>query len=230
MDSFSTDRTREIARGYGARVVLCNGRRSKARNVGASVARGEFIFSVDSDMELMPDVVNECVAKSGCGADALIVPEVSVGEGFWAECKALEKTCYIGDNIIEASRFFRRSVFESIGGYDSELEAGEDWDLNQRISKAKCRIGRIHEFIKHHEGRLRLRDIMLRKRFYGKTVRLYQMKHPKEAKQQLTLIRPAFVRNWRKLAKDPIHASGMFFMKLCEFNAGCLEYLLSNNG
>jgi hypothetical protein len=50
------------------------------------------------------------------------------------------------------------------------------------------------------------------------------MKHPKEASVQLTLIRPAFIRNWRKLAKDPAHALGMLFMKFCEFGAGWIGF------
>ena len=45
----------------------------------------------------------------------------------------LEKLCYVGDDLIEAARFFRKSSFDAIGGYDVDLEAGEDWDLNQRL-------------------------------------------------------------------------------------------------
>jgi arabinofuranan 3-O-arabinosyltransferase len=98
VDNYSTDGTRGIAEKYGAKVVLCRGVRSKARNVGADLAKGVFIFSIDSDMELTPNVVGECVAKAESGFDAVIIPEVSVGEGFWAKCRALEKLCYIGDD------------------------------------------------------------------------------------------------------------------------------------
>ena len=63
VDNYSTDKTREIAEKYGARVVMCRAIRSRARNVGGGLARGEFILSVDSDMELTPNVVSECVAK-----------------------------------------------------------------------------------------------------------------------------------------------------------------------
>ena len=45
-------------------------------------------------------------------------------------------------------------------------------------------------------------------------------KHPEEAKYQLRLIRPAYTKNWRELAKDTAHALGMLFMKTCEFIAG----------
>jgi hypothetical protein len=175
-------------------------------------------------MELTSDVIRECIAEIENEFDAIIVPEFSVGNGYWAKCKALEKDWYIGDNLIEAARFFKKSIFESISGYDSKLEAGEDWDLNQRI-KAEYRIGRTNAFIKHHEGRLSLSKAINKKCQYGKTLHKYKKKHPKEAKQQLTVIRPAFLKNWRKLCSDPSHAVGMLFIKTCEYTAGFFGYL-----
>lgn len=228
VDGYSTDYTREIAEKFGAKIIETKAMRSRARNIGAEKAKGELILFLDSDMEMDPAVVESCVKKVGEQCDAVIIPEVSVGEGFWAKCKALEKACYVGDDLIEAARFFKRSVFESIGGYDSELEAGEDWDLNQKISKAGYQIGMINAFIKHHERRLGLRETMLKKHYYGKTLERYRRKHPKEANRQLKLIRPAFIRNWRELAKDPAHALGMLFMKICELVAGYVGSKKSN--
>ena len=227
VDSYSGDGTKEIAEKFDAKVIEIEVGMSEARNIGAKKVRGKFILSLDSDMELTPRVVEECVNKVKEGYDAVIIPEVSVGVGFWAKCKALEKSCYIGDELIEASRFSRREVFEVVRGYDPELEAGEDWDLNQRIRKAGYRIGRINAFLRHYEGRLSLRETMSKKYHYGKTIKRYQVKHSKEAKQQLTLIRAAFLKNWRELAKDPFHALGMLFMKAYEFGAGGLGFLKS---
>jgi glycosyltransferase involved in cell wall biosynthesis len=227
VDSFSADKTQKIAENHGARIVAVNAKRSKARNIGVEKAKGEVILFVDSDMELDSTVVEECVKKVREGYHAVIVPEVSVGQGFWARCKALEKLCYIGDEMIEAARFFRKDIFDAVGGYDLELEAGEDWDLDQRVRRAGYRIGRIYAFVRHNEGWLSLREAILKKHYYGKTIERYRMKHPEEAKQQLKLIRPAFVRNWRKLFRDPIHALGMLFMKFCEFVAGGTGYLKS---
>jgi glycosyltransferase involved in cell wall biosynthesis len=219
VDNYSKDGTREIAEKYGVKFVLQRAGMSRARNIGASFAKGEFIFSVDSDMELAPNVVSECVSKVEEGFDAVIIPEFSVGEGFWAKCKALEKQCYVGDDLIEAARFFRRDVFEALEGYDVKLLFGEDWDLNLRIAKAGHSVGRIRAYIKHHEGALSLRETMLKKHYYGKTLELYRVKHSEEAKQQLTLMRPSFAKNWRKLARDPIHAAGLVALKICEFAA-----------
>jgi glycosyltransferase involved in cell wall biosynthesis len=225
VDSYSGDGTKKIAEKFDAKVIEIEVGRSGARNIGAKKARGEFILSLDSDMELTPRVVEECVNKVKEGYDAVIIPEVSVGVGFWAKCKALEKSCYIGDELIEASRFFKRETFEAVKGYDPGLEAGEDWDLNQRIRKVGYRVGRVNALIKHHEGRLSLWKTMKKKHQYGKTLEKYKRKHPNEAKHQLGFIRPSFVKNWRKLAQDPIHTPGMLFMKTCEFGAGWLGFL-----
>jgi glycosyltransferase involved in cell wall biosynthesis len=217
VDSFSRDRTKEIAEYYGARVIEANAKRSEARNRGAILARGEFVFFVDSDMELDFDVIEECVGKTREGSDAIIVPEISVGVGFWAECKALEKLCYIGDDLIEGTRFFRKNVFEALGGYDPQLEAGEDWDLCNRTRETGYRIARINRFIRHHEGRLSLKDSVRKKQYYAKTIDRYIQKHPALAKKQLTFLRLAFIRNWRRIVADPIHGAGLLGMKTCEF-------------
>lgn len=228
IDNYSTDRTGEIAKKYGAKVFLRGPERSSQRNFGAQNARGELLFFLDSDMQLTPVVIEECVEKiSKENASAIIIPEISIGEGFWAKCKALEKECYIGDETIEAARFFKREIFWKFDGYDEEIAGGgEDWDLPFRIKKAGYKICRICALIKHCEGKLTLLKSMKKKYYYAKTVEKYIKKHPDIARKQFTLFRPAFVRNWAKLTRDPIHAIGMMFMKTSEFGAGGLGYLL----
>jgi glycosyltransferase involved in cell wall biosynthesis len=224
VDNYSSDRTREIAQKCG-NVLLKGSERSSQRNFGAQAAVGDYLFFIDSDMALTPTVVENCVKAAVCShANAVIIPEVSIGEGFWANCKALERSCYVGDDTIEAARFFGKDVFFGVGCFDEEITGQEDWDLHVRISEAGLKISRVNSFILHHEGRLSLRKTMIKKRNYGKTLKVYTMKHPKEASVQLTLIRPAFIRNWRKLAKDPAHALGMLFMKFCEFGAGWIGF------
>jgi len=42
-----------------------------------------------------------------------------------------------------AARFFRKDVFEAMGGFDEGLMAGEDYDFHNRLLEAGVRIGRI---------------------------------------------------------------------------------------
>jgi len=228
VDNHSTDDTRIIAEKYG-RIYLKGPERSTQRNFGAKNANGEYLFFIDSDMELSPRVIEECVNKiQKENTYAVIVPEISVGEGFWAKCKSLEKSCYIGDETIEAARFFKKEIFWEFNGYDEDIAGGgEDWDLPLRLRKAGYKIARINALITHHEGRLSLWSSVKKKYYYAKTMNKYIQKHPDVAKKQLTPFRGAYLRNWRKLVRDPFHAIGLITMKTSEFIAGGLGLLRS---
>ena len=91
VDSLSSDKTKEIVERLGARLIEIKAGRSRARNIGAEKATGNMILFLDSDMELTPSVVEECVNRVKEGSDAVIIPEVSVGVGFWAKCRALAR-------------------------------------------------------------------------------------------------------------------------------------------
>jgi glycosyltransferase involved in cell wall biosynthesis len=229
VDNYSDDGTADIAGKY-ANVFLKGPERSTQRNHGAENAKGNYLVFIDSDMELTPRVIEECVSeilKDGIGA--VVIPEISVGEGFWTRCKALERSCYIGDETMEAARFFDMNIFFEMGGYDETIAGGgEDWDLPQRAKQAGYKVGRVDSLIKHHEGRLSLLKTMKKKYYYAKTVRSYIKKHPDIAKKQMVLIRPAYIRHWRRLARDPVHTVGFVFMKGCEFGAGGVGLLVSD--
>jgi glycosyltransferase involved in cell wall biosynthesis len=220
VDNRSTDATWEIAVPLSDVVLAAGPERSAQRNRAASRAAGEALFFVDSDMVLEPGVVAECVEAAAGGAEAVVVPEASFGEGFWARCKALERSCYVGDASIEAARFFTREIFERVHGYDEALVGPEDWDLHERARRAGARLGRTTACIWHDEGRLSLRNLMAKKFRYGKTLGRYARKHPALAPSQLRLIRPAFLRHRGRLIRSPVTASGMVVMKTAEAAAG----------
>ena len=142
--------------------------RSAQRNAGARNAAGAYLFFVDADMELESNVVQEAVEAAGSGAAAVVVPERSVGDGLWTAAKALERSCYEGDQTIEAARFFRRDAFERYDGYDETLTGPEDWDLPARMAKSEA-IGRTKAGIVHHEGHLTLRGLAEKKFYYGRS-------------------------------------------------------------
>lgn len=219
VDNHSIDATREIAQRYG-KVYIVGPERSSQRNFGAQKAEGNFLLFVDSDMELEPRVVEECAKEAlNKDVDAIVIPENSVGEGFWAQCKALERSCYFNNGLIEAARFLKKEPFFEVNGFDENLSAAEDWDLSLRLKKSGFCFSRIDAFIKHHEGRLSLSKTIKKKYKYGMNIGRYIGKNKKESKKQLMLIYHSFLKNYKSLLKKPIITTGLIFMKNCEFGA-----------
>jgi glycosyltransferase involved in cell wall biosynthesis len=222
VDNSSTDATPAIAHQFADQVLTHGPERAAQRNAGARHGSGAFVLFIDSDMILEPDVVSQCVALARQpDVISVVVPEISFGDGLWARCKELERSCYVGDETVEAARFFRRDVFEEVGGFDETMPAGpEDWDLDQRARALGGFIARTNSIIHHDEGAPNLRDLMAKKFYYGRGMAAYIRRHPAAARRQLRVVRPAFRRHWRRLARDPLTAGAMLFMKACEFGSG----------
>ncbi len=240
IDSFSTDRTPQICKGYGR--VYSYGRDPSQKNIfavpyqrnfGVSKAKGEYVYIIDSDMRLTPQVVSSCVDMiEEKGADAVIVPEVSYGDSFWAKCRALEKACYNRSpvSLADAARFVKKSVWNKLGGLDATLGGGDDWDFQLRLNKGRYKTMKTREAVLHYEGNLTLGKQIYKKFRYGKTVLDYFRKHKDQKillSKQYSLIRPDFVTNIDLLMKDPVHAIGMIIMKTVEYTAALIGIIYS---
>lgn len=231
VDNHSTDSTKTIAKQFTKHVFTKGPERSAQRNFGARKARGTHLLFLDADMTLEPKVIAECVqvATDNSRVKAIIIPEISVGVGFWAQCKALERRCYLGDERIEAARFFEKKAFWATGGYDERLTGPEDWDLPQKMKRV-CRIGRIRSCIAHHEGQVTILKLAKKKFYYGRKVAPYIAAHPvtTTAQQLVYLLRPAFYRHWRLLLSRPHLFIGMVILLTVEQLAGFLGFLSSH--
>lgn len=226
VDNHSEDETPSIARAYADVFSTAGPERSAQRNLGAASGTGEFLLFIDADMILEPRVLEECVEVSRTGYELVVIPESTIGTGFLAACKALERSCYAGDYTIEAARFFQRELFVRHGGYDVHLTGPEDWDLPARMRAGGAQVSRIDAQIAHIEGRLRLVELLRSKYYYGRSFPRYIRKHPDLAAQQMRLFRPAFLRSRRRLTQNPGLAAGMIIMKSLEFCAGGLGFCL----
>jgi glycosyltransferase involved in cell wall biosynthesis len=228
VDGHSTDGTIELAELHGAKVLtyepgLANGKfdAPHRRNFGASMSTGKFVYYVDADMEIQPDTVREAVELCNAGASAVIVAEHSFGSGPWARAKALERLSYLGDDAIEAPRFFDRSVWDELGGLDETLGGGgDDWDLHEAIKQAGFKVARTQNGVFHNEGNLRLVSLLKKRYMYGQDSWRYLKKRPSAAVHSYFPIRAAYFRNWRKFAADPMAALLVIVMRFGEYGAG----------
>ncbi|MBU1327488.1 glycosyltransferase [Patescibacteria group bacterium] len=231
VDNQSKDSTKTIAKTFDAHVFNAGPERSAQRNYGAKKAKGEYLLFIDADMILTPKVVEECVSKirelrtANRELRALVIPEKSIGIGFWAQCKAMERSFYEGVAWMEAARFYRKDIFMKIGTYDVHLTGPEDFELPQRVKAmyGNSAVGRITSYIVHDEGRISLPKLLQKKYYYGRKMRRYQLVTTSKKyfrKQANPLVRYAlFFRKPTRLLKDPIHALGMFIMKTLEILA-----------
>ena len=223
----------EISREYTDRVFVFEkpgDHRCAQRNMGVEKSEGEYVLIIDSDMELSPGVVESCVGKmeSDTALRGIIIPEESFGEGFWAECKKLEKSFYVGVDAVEAARFFHRKDFEAVGGYDEDMTSGEDWNLSDRIEMLGP-IGRVDDLIYHNEGRISFWQTLRKKYYYAGKASEYVSKSsdvPTSKKRKVGILGRyrIFFSDPGKLFRNPLLGVGMLFMKTCEFFVGGLGY------
>lgn len=219
VDNGSSDATLDIAHELADVVVDRGPERSAQRNHGAELATGEVVAFIDSDMVLAPDVLREATELlADPSVEAVVVPEDSFGTGFWTSCRVLERSCYDGDDDVEAARIYRRADVLAAGGFDEDLLGAEDWDLSRRI--APSRLARTRARIRHDEGRIRLRQAYRKRLYYADGYLRYVDKHRGSVSGQTNyLLRAGFRRHWRRLAAHPVRTAGFVVLKAVEVAA-----------
>ncbi|HSX06765.1 MAG TPA: glycosyltransferase [Candidatus Saccharimonadia bacterium] len=229
VDNSSTDDTVDIARQYTSLIFTYGPERSAQRNYAAHHAKGNYLLIIDSDMELGGEVVDACVQQVLGSPDtkAVIIPEESFGKGFWARCKNLERSFYVGVDAIEAARFIKADVFRQVGGFNEELTGGEDWDLTWRL-REQGQVARVQEYIRHNEGHVRFKTSARKMYYYGRHAAAYFAANPTTsvvrnasgpfARYKLFFSRP------RALFRHPLVAAGMLVFKAAEYAAAGVGY------
>jgi glycosyltransferase involved in cell wall biosynthesis len=135
----STDRTGEIARGLGARVIDVNRRQIAAvRNDGAAAARGRWLVFMDADTRMTPEIL-----AAACGA----LRQGAVGGGsavrFDGEIplyarllmRVLVPAFRLTRTAAGCFMFATRDAFDAIGGFDPALFASEEVAFSKAMKK-----------------------------------------------------------------------------------------------
>lgn len=222
VDNNSSDKTKQISKKYTKYVFDKGPERSAQRNYGASMAKGKYVVFIDADMILTPKVIEACVEKAAKKKiGGIIIPEKSIGKGWWAKVKAFERSFYVGDDDIEAARFYDKNTFERIGGFDENITGPEDWELSERVRK-KYLFERVSSYIIHNEGKVSLINLMRKKYYYGKKASIYLKKTKRStlSAQTVFFLRVCFYRQWQRLLASPLLTIGMIWMLGSESLAG----------
>lgn len=145
VDNESIDDTHAIATARGIRVVsIGNVLVGEVRNFGARLSHSDVIAFVDADCVVGCDWVRAAVdalrdpVVGAVGGDCL-----SNSAGTWVETAWKDTSPSQAARVSAlpgASMAFRRTTFESVGGFNGNLSAGEDDDICARVRSQKLEI------------------------------------------------------------------------------------------
>lgn len=133
-----TDRTEEVARSLGSKIVSYDGKNLSAiRNAGVKQAQGEIVVTIDADSlasaNLFTKIEQSMMAHRYIGGGVFIVPErLSLGIMVTA-LMLLPVILYY--NVFGGVFFCRREDYWAIGGFNEELVSVEDIDFGVRLKK-----------------------------------------------------------------------------------------------
>lgn len=227
VDNHSTDRSADIARQYTSHVFTFGPERSAQVNFGVSEATGEYVYKVDSDFVLDAHVVEACVAKMQQGNDAVVVhnsPDETVG---WiARIRKFEVDMYKYDLTHSSARFVRKDVYQSIGGFDEQITAGEDYDFQNRLNGAGFRTGYVTPEALHLGEPSSIWNHFAKYYDYGKNFVVFAERNRGASRSQLTFFRRLYLRNWRKFVRHPIRGTAFIGYHFCKFAFGAAGYLV----
>ncbi len=164
-DNNSTDRTAEIARAAGARVVFePHNQISRARNRGAAAAAGDWLLFVDADSSPGPDLfldLREAIGSGNCIAGGSTIAADSDSFGFrlaihaW---NAISRVCRWGAGSFI---FCDAATFREMQGFSEDLYASEELDFFQRLKPLARRSGRKIAILHRHPLRTSDRKVRL---------------------------------------------------------------------
>ena len=153
VDNNSTDATRVIGLGRGAKVVREPEQGiARARNAGARQAQGEVLVFIDADvavpanlLEAIHDAMSDPLCVGGGVATHYKPKRLSIRQYLLA----WRTLSWMTGMVQGATQFCRAEVFQRIGGYDETAWIGEDvdfyWALKRYARTTHARAALIRE-------------------------------------------------------------------------------------
>jgi glycosyltransferase involved in cell wall biosynthesis len=122
------------------KVAKPNGGLGSARNAGLAAAAGDYVVPLDADDKLHPDFLRKAVtaldtepalAYVGCFSQYFGTSDLS-----YLPIGYVDLVTLLLNTEGSCTKLFRREALRSVGGYDGDMVAYEDWDLIVRLNAA----------------------------------------------------------------------------------------------
>ena len=227
VDNNSTDDTKKIAQRFTKNVFNHGPERSAQVNFGVTKARGRYVYKVDSDFVLDPWVVEQCVTEVTKGFDAIVVhnsPDVRIS---WiARVRKFEVDMYKYDLTHSSARFVKKTVYQKIGGFNTKITAGEDYDFQNKLNRNGYKTGFVDAEALHLGEPTSLWHHLKKYYDYGRDFVNYEQDNKDESKQQLGFIRPVYLKNWRRFFRQPHLALAFVFYNFAKYGFGGLGFVV----
>lgn len=153
-DALSTDRTPEIARTMGARVVQLRSVVDRGCGTGVQLgyqaSRGDLVMFLDADMELDPDFLPAALAalRNDARLAGVAGQLIDAAENNWFDRKRVRDVRNAEDAVVSSlggGGLFRRNAIEACGGYagNRNLLAFEEAELGMRLYAGGWHLKRL---------------------------------------------------------------------------------------
>lgn len=200
-DNGSTDETPEVARRFGARVLVLPGLSvAGLRNEGARQSLGEVLAFVDSDCEVGPHWLRvglERLAEEGVkAAGAYPAPPL---EATWVQQlftlrEQVRPPVHDAHWLPSMNLLVRRQDFQAIGGFDAQLKTCEDVDFCYRLRASGGKICWDSAIaVIHHGEPATLKRLFQKERWHGRDNYRGMLRHGLRREELPSLIVPVVV-------------------------------------
>jgi glycosyltransferase involved in cell wall biosynthesis len=234
MDSYSKDKTLDIAKSYGSKIVFAQNL-AQARKVGADTSQGEYIFLLDSDQILDTNVIEKCVQtceQEGFDGVTLFEKSLITKNTFVEQVIAYDKEIFHSlhdDDPVKGTaipRFFRARFFKQVEFEKNPPITFEHTLIHNKIVELGAKIKFVDSYIWHHETTT-IREVARKFFRYGYYF-IPAYKFNREVAIHHSLPRRTYFHY--KALKNPILFIGLFyvyFVKAISAMLGALKYLLT---
>ncbi|MFJ2481843.1 glycosyltransferase [Pseudomonas sp. NPDC087598] len=161
VDNGSTDQGPQIARQFGAQVLVLPGLLIGAlRNRGTAIATGEWLAFIDADIEMPEDWLPQLfdIEASGQGDIFSLDLHTPTAAPWYATAwqrrtlRPNSHTSQIVDWMPSSNLLMLRSWFDKVGGFNETLRTGEDKEFTLRLREHGARLLSINQSVALHWG------------------------------------------------------------------------------